>query len=211
MGWFKNEAEAVAHDMSLLYGGRWSADGASYEDGVKFEFIATPSEKEFAAISRLRWLMGAGDGADECDCGHLFDLDGSVTRYSLLDLDLDYARGEAEALAGGAYEGEAKGIIAEVLGRRPEFLRAARGNRLLRRNNYNFEFKVIDKRDCEEIGSSRRKGSEGASNAPSPLECRKNASALVETCAGEDTHGERTMKTPKKSTGKLTKKREKIL
>jgi hypothetical protein len=152
--------------------------------------FATPSEKEFAAISRLRWLMG--DGADEdgrYDCVHLFDLAGRVTRYSALDLDLDDARGEAEALAGSAYEGEARGILEAVARRRPAFLRAARAGRLLRRCNYNFQFKVIDKWDCEEIGSSRRKGGGGGSNAPSPLARKKNFPALVEN-ACRDLRGE---------------------
>jgi hypothetical protein len=135
---FKSEAEAVAHDMSLLYGGRYSTDGASYEDGVKFELWATPEQKQFAAISRLRWLMG--DDADDYDCAHLFDLGGRLTRYSLLDLHLDCAKEEAESLEGTAYEAEARGILEAVLKRRREFLREARAGRLLKRNNYDFQF-----------------------------------------------------------------------
>jgi hypothetical protein len=146
----KCEAVAVAHDMSVISGGRQSFDGGCYEKGIRFEpSAATWGQKHFAAICRLRRLMG--DDTDELDCGHLFDMGGRMTRYSPLDLHPDCAEREAESLAGTEYEGEAREIVEEAGRRRPEFLRAAREEGLLRRNNYDFRFRVIDRWDCEEI------------------------------------------------------------
>lgn len=145
---FESEAEAAAHDMSVARGGRWSFDGGSYEDGRLFEFYATPDEEERAAISRLRWNMGA-ETHDE-DCAHIFYVDGSASPYSLLDLDVGIARREAEFLRGTQYEGEAEGILTAVTRRREKFHLEMKAGRLMKRNNWGLAFKVIDHWDLAE-------------------------------------------------------------
>jgi hypothetical protein len=179
MNYFMDEAEAIAQDMSRITGGRWTTGSAAYEDGVKVEYIASFTEKEYAAIYALRHLMG--DDTDEYDCAHIFDLDGRVTRYSLLDLDLGYARREAGKLKGTIYEGEARGILRAVLGRHGGFLSEARAGKLCKRNNHDYHFKIIDAWDRGETGFSRRKKSGGGSNTPAPPARKKSPALVVKT------------------------------
>ncbi|MDR2192848.1 MAG: hypothetical protein LBP19_00010 [Treponema sp.] len=147
---FFNESDAVAYDMSRITGGRCRSDNAVYEGGVKIDYAAIKPRPELAELYALRWLMS--DDTDDQDCGHVFDLDGRITRYSLLDCDVAGTRRRVAALEGTPYEAEGREILAAVVERHGAFLREARAHLLCKRKNHNFHFNIIDTWDCEEIG-----------------------------------------------------------
>ncbi|MDR2193842.1 MAG: hypothetical protein LBP19_05165 [Treponema sp.] len=137
------EDEAVAQDMSRIHGGRCGTNSATYEDGYICEhYYAAPEQQHYAAICRLRWNMGSD--THEQDCAHIFYSSGKITPYSLLDLDSDYTRREADSLRGTQYEAEARAIVAAVICRQKQFLHEVKKGKLLKRDCLTLRFKIID-------------------------------------------------------------------
>jgi hypothetical protein len=192
----KHEAEAAARDMSRIYGGRWTTDESTFIDGYPHEIqYAAPESTHLAAIRRLRWNMGS-ETHDE-DCAHIFSaVDGRITPYSLLDLDLDLPRKEAGFLRGTRYEAEADEILSAVLRRHQKFLQEVKKGKLMKRD-INLRFKIIDRWDL---------------NAPSAR--KEKAPRRTKTRGKTLKQGEYTMRNTQTSTARREKTpagRERIL